>query len=287
MSTPFRFAACNEIFQKNSFAEGCSTLREVGYTGIEIAPFTLRENPAELPADERASIRQTIVQNGLSFVGLHWILMSPQGLHATTPDRAIRERTWQFIRDLAALAVDLNPDASYRPVLVFGSPKQRARVDGASHQEAMNIFVDELARIRPYLEERNVLLLIEPLSPGQCDVLNTLEEAARIIDQLGSPAIQTMFDVHNAIDEALPHAQLIQQYFPYIRHVHVNELDGQEPGRGGYDFSPVLATLQQLKYPGWVSLEAFDFSRSGRQIASGALNHLQRVLASHPTLQTL
>ena len=59
-----------------------------------------------------------------------------------------------------------------------------------------------------------------------------------------------MFDVHNAIDEAEPHAVLVDRYFDRIRHVHVNELDGKHCGAGDYDFKPVLDTLRRRNYRG-------------------------------------
>ena len=69
-----------------------------------------------------------------------------------------------------------------------------------------------------------------------------------------------MFDVHNAIDEAEPHAALVDRYFDVIRHVHVNELDGRHCGTGDYDFKPVFEVLRRRGYKGWISLEAFDFT---------------------------
>ena len=87
-----------------------------------------------------------------------------------------------------------------------------------------------------------------------------------------------MFDTHNAVDETVPHAELIRRYFEYIAHVHVNEMDGREPGTGNYDFGEILSTLWELNYKGWVSLEAFEFSRGADIIAGGALQHLKMEL---------
>jgi sugar phosphate isomerase/epimerase len=122
-------------------------------------------------------------------------------------------------------------------------------------------------------------VLVEALPAAQSDVVRTLEEAAGLVREIASPAIRTMFDVHNAVDEAEPHAALIDRYFELIRHVHVNELDGRHCGTGGYDFAPLFEVLARRAYRGWISLEAFDFSCGGERIAAESLACLQSVIA--------
>ena len=100
-------------------------------------------------------------------------------------------------------------------------------------------------------------------------------EAVEIVREIGSPYVQTMFDVHNAIDEHESHAALVDRYFDFIRHVHVNELDGRHCGAGSYDFRPVLEVLQRRGYAGWVSLEAFDFTPGAERLANESLRHLE------------
>ena len=117
-----RHAICNELFENQPFAEACRDIRQAGYTGIEIAPFTLAEDPATIPSARRRECRDIIASEGLQFVGLHWLMVSPQGLHVTTPDADIRRRSWQHIRHLIDLCADLGPDG----MLVFGSPHQRS-----------------------------------------------------------------------------------------------------------------------------------------------------------------
>ncbi len=43
-------------------------------------------------------------------------------------------------------------------------------------------------------------------------------------------------------------------------------LDGREPGKGDYNFLNLLKKLAELNYDGWVSLEAFDFSRDPHEL---------------------
>src|ERR671936_568973 len=102
-----RHAICNEVYQGWSFHDACKSIRAIGYTGIEIAPFTLAESPRDIPVDQRRQYRGIISSEGLRFVGLHWLMVSPKGLHVTTPDTALREKSWEHIRDLVDLCADL------------------------------------------------------------------------------------------------------------------------------------------------------------------------------------
>jgi sugar phosphate isomerase/epimerase len=253
-------------------AEVCHSIRQIGYTGIEIAPFTLAERPSEITSAERRAHRDAIRNEGLTFVGLHWLMASPAGLHVTTPDRAVREKSWGHVRDLIDLCADLGENA----VMVFGSPKQRGAVDGLSREEATKNYVDGLESVAPHAEQRGVIILVEALPVGQCDVITTLAEAARIVNRIASPAVRTMFDTHNAVDEKESHATLVDRYFDLIRHVHINEMDGRHPGTGTYDFKPLFETLRRRRYPHWVSLEAFDFTPGADTVAAESLRFIEK-----------
>ena len=273
MPCAFRHSMCNEAFGQRPFAETVKAIRHAGYSGVEIAPFTLAESPVDISAGERREYRAAMASEGLAFVGLHWLMVSPPGLHVTTPDDALRQRSWEHIRRLIDLCADLGPGG----VMVFGSPQQRSTTGGLTREEATCHFVDGLASIAPHAESAGVTVLVEALPVAQSDVVQSLAEAAAIVRRIASPAIRTMFDVHNAIDERETHTALVDRYFDLIRHVHVNELDGRHCGTGGYDFRPLLEVLARRGYAGWISLEAFDFSYGGERIAAESLAHLESV----------
>lgn len=278
MPYQFRHSMCNEAFEKRAFAESCKIVRQAGYAGIEIAPFTLAEDPAAITPAQRREYRSAIEGEGLRFVGLHWLMVSPKGLHVTAPDQALRQRSWRHIHNLVDLCADLGDGG----VMVFGSPKQRETTGGLSRQEATRNFVEGIASVAPHAGERGVQILIEALPKDQCDVIQTLEEAVSLVREIDHPAIRTMFDVHNAIHEAEPHHRLVEKYFDFIRHVHVNELDGKHCGTGAYDFKPVLDVLRRRNFAGWISLEAFDFSFGGERIANESLRYLESEIAKLP-----
>ncbi len=278
MSYTFKHAICNEVYQNWTFHDTCKSIRNIGYTGIEIAPFTLAESPADISLERRKQYRGIISSEGLRFAGLHWLMVSPKGLHVTTPDASLRQKSWDHIRDLINLCADLGDGG----VMVFGSPKQRCTVDGSTPEDAKKRYEDGLASVSGLAMQRGVTILVEALPGGQCDVVQTLEEAVEIVRNIASPAVRTMFDSHNAVDEKEPHAVLVDRYFDYIRHVHVNEMDGKHPGTGTYDFKPVLEVLKRRNYAGWVSLEAFDFTPGAERIATESLRYLEREIKQLP-----
>ena len=48
-----RFALCNEMFEERPLTEVCATAKELGYHGLEIAPFTLAQHAGDITAAQR------------------------------------------------------------------------------------------------------------------------------------------------------------------------------------------------------------------------------------------
>lgn len=276
MAFRFRHAICNECFVNWDIADTCRAVKNAGYEGIEIAPFTLSETPAAIPAGRRREVARIIEDAGLEFVGLHWLMVAPKGLHVTTPDVALRGKSWRHIYDLIDLCADLDAGRNGSCVMVFGSPKQREALPGVPLEEAVKRFEDGLAGVADHAAGRGVTLLVESLPKNQCNIVNTVDEAMGMVKAIASRGVETMFDTHNAIDETEPHADVVARHAAHIKHVHVNEVDGGHCGTGDYDFKPVLRKLRDLNYAGWVSLEAFNFEPGGERIANESLRYLEK-----------
>jgi len=265
-----RFAICSETFAGMSFAETCQAARRAGYEGIEIEPAQLSDDPAGLPPARRRELRRMMESEGLGYVGLHAFLKAPAWLHLTTPDTAVRLRTWDYFASLIELAADLGE----KPLMVLGSGKQRAAVDGVTPEDAVAWLTEGLRKMAPLAEQSGVCILLEPVAPHLCNIVNTLAEAMAIVRGIGSPAVQTIFDTHNTAAEKEPLEDLIRRYFGSIRHVHLNEMDGRRPGAGRFPFERILHAFDDLNYAGWLSVEVFDFKPDGETVARLAREHL-------------
>ena len=120
-----KYAICNETFKDWPFQKAFALAAECGYTGIEIAPFTIADYVTRIPTTKRTEVRRQAEKVGLEVVGLHWILAKTHGFHVTSADAAVRGRTVQYLGELARFCADLGGK-----VLVFGSPKQRDLAPG-------------------------------------------------------------------------------------------------------------------------------------------------------------
>lgn len=268
-----KFAICNEIFQGWQLEDAFAFIKDVGYEGVEIAPFTLAERVEQISPEERKRIRQLAEKFGLEIVGLHWLLVSPSGLHLTAPDDSIRKRTKDYFRELICFCSDLGGK-----IMVVGSPKQRSLVPGDTYEEAWERTKAFFSDLLPLAQDCKVTLCIEAL-PNETDFISTLDEAIRFVREINHLNLQTMVDVKSAVNEGLRLDEAVYKAAPHLRHVHANDVNRLGPGMGDVDFTPLAKALKEINYEGFVSVEVFDFSPGAERIAKESLNYLRKVFA--------
>ncbi len=266
-----KFAICNEVFQGWRLEDAFAFVKDVGYDGVEIAPFTLAERVEQISPEERKRIRELAEKFGLEIVGLHWLLVSPPGMHLTTPDDSIREQTKAYFRELIRFCADLGGK-----IMVVGSPKQRSLVAGDTYEAAWERTKAFFADLLPLAEELNVTFCIEAL-PNETNFIPTLEEAIRFVREMNHPNLQTMIDVKSAVNEGLKLDEAVHKAAAYLRHVHANDVNRLGPGMGEVDFTPLAKALKEINYDGFVSVEVFDFTPGAERIAKQSLDYLRKV----------
>lgn len=264
-----RFAICNEVFEGWPWERFCGAAAAIGYQGVEIAPFTLAEDVASLTPERRREIRRQAADAGLEICGLHWLLVSPPGLHIHSRDEAVRGRTVDYLRRLIAFAGDMGA-----PVMVFGSPRQRT-LEGGDAAGARSRMADSFRAVLPDLHAHGVTLCQEALP--ECDFIRTMADAAALVSAVDDSAYALMLDMKSLSAEAEEPAVLAARYLPQVHHVHANDASGRAPGMGETDFLPLARVLTAKNYAGYVSAEPFDYQPDPETVARQGLEYLQQV----------
>lgn len=275
-----KLSLCNEVLRHLDFDAQCRTAAALGYQGLELAPFTLADDPSALTVSDAARLRGIAEAHGLAISSLHWLLVRPEGLSLSTPQAPLHARTVDFLKRLIDFAA-----ACGAQVLVHGSPQQRSPQPGQSADDALARTEAGWAQLAPHAQAAGVVYCIEPLGPSETPVLNTVAQAAAIIDRIGSPALRTMLDLSAAASaETEDAASLLRRFVAsgHIAHVQLNDRNRRGPGQGDTPQAPVIRALRELHYRGWLAVEPFDYHPDALACAAYCAGHVRGLLEATP-----
>ncbi len=280
-----KISLCNEVIAgsgqaKVSFSTQCSMAADMGYDGLEVAPFTLCEHPNDLGPSDRQKILQTAKSHQLEITGLHWLLVSPAGLSITASDAVV----WNLTLDVIKSTIDLCRDLEGQ-VLVHGSPVQRTLPIGEDAYAARQRAIELWGAAGSYAEQQGLVYCIEPLARMETSFVNTIEEAMDIVSEINSSGLQTMIDTSSAgLTEDISVPELIRKWLPQgnIAHVQLNSTNRGAPGDGEDGFYDILLAFKELNYEGVFAVEPFIYKDGGHATAKRALKYLNNVLTSLP-----
>jgi sugar phosphate isomerase/epimerase len=266
-----KFAICNEVFQGWKLEDTLARAAQLGYSGVEIAPFTLANSVTDISTAERQVMREAAARHKIEIAGIHWVLVKPEGLYINHPDRSLRERTANYFCDLVDFCADLGGK-----VMVVGSPKQRNVLPGVSREQAWDWAAATFRNAVAQAEQRAVTICFEPLAPTETNFINTAAEALQFVARVPSPRFKIILDVKAMCSESKPIPQIVRDSSPHFAHFHANDRNLKGPGFGEVDFKPIAAALKAVGYRGFVSVEVFKFEEGAEAIAGQSLEYLRR-----------
>lgn len=267
-----KYSICNELFKDWKLEDVFDYLSKLGYHGIEIAPFTLAEDVRYLDKRYRRTLSEMSSIYGVEIVGLHWLLVSPKGLHINHPDESIRRKTLEYMKAL----IDFNHDIGGR-VLVFGSPKQRNILEGVSKERAWKFTVEFFKETSRYAEDRSSIIAFEPLARHLTNFINTVTEALKLVKDVNEEAFRIILDVYSMTDEGRPYSEIIKEANGFLVHFHANDTNKLGPGFGEADYKDIREGLLAIGYNGFLSVEVFDTSPGIEKIATESIRFLRKI----------
>jgi D-psicose/D-tagatose/L-ribulose 3-epimerase len=240
----------SNIAWSNSFDElAFEKLASLDVAALEIAPTRLWPDWTGQSMESAAAYRKQYQSRGMQIPSLQAILFGK-------PDYklfgAVGQRN-NLVSHLC-LCADIAESLGARR-LVFGAPKNRDR-SGLSDEEAFNIAVDSFAVVGDFYSKKGLILCLEA-NPTQygCNFLTNSQQAARLVRTVHSPGVGLHLDtacMHLAGENI---SNSIHENADILCHFHVSEPNLNHFNEPVIDHASVAATLREIGYKHWISLE--------------------------------
>lgn len=112
--------------------------------------------------------------------------------------------------------------------------------------------LDSLCRLEETAAECGIYIYLEPLNRYQDHMLNTIAEAASIIEQGNFHMVKITGDFYHMSIEEDDISRTLEQYKDHIGHIHIAENHRYQPGTGSIDFRRHMDTLKRIGFDGAV-----------------------------------
>jgi sugar phosphate isomerase/epimerase len=236
-------ARFNAVAFKGNFEDNVRTIAALGYDGVELA---IRD-PALIDAEALLAV---LDEHGLAVpaigTGQAW---GEEGLSFTDPDPAVREAAIRRVCDHIPFA------ARTGAAIIIGLLRGIVR-PGVAHDQAYGWMVEALQRCTAEAGRAGARLALEPINRYETTLINSVPECLDLIAEVASDHLGVLADTFHMNIEDVSIAGSLRKAGRHLFHVHLADSNRWYPGAGHVDFRLVLRTLDEMGYPGYVSIEA-------------------------------
>lgn len=218
-------------------------LKAAGFDGVEIPLFGG-------DTAHYKKIRQELDKNGLKCSA---VTICTTENNPISPDAAIRKKGHEHHKwaiDMLALLGGDNLCGPYHSAIGVFSGK------GPTADE-LNWGADVIRQSAEYAKQNNVTLALEYLNRFECYFLTTARDTKAFVKKVNHPSFRMMYDTFHANIEEKNLPQTIKEVIDVVAHVHISENDRGTPGTGHVHWDETFRTLREVKYDGWLVIEAF------------------------------
>lgn len=222
-------------------------LKDAGYDGVELPIF-------DGTPEHYRKVGEAIRDNGLRCTGVG--IIPDEAKNCTSKNPLVREAGLAHLKwaidCLEAAGGELLCGPFYQPLATFtGNPPTDEEKSGA---------VEVHKHAARYAAQKDIKLSVEPLNRFECYLLNTVADAAAIVDAVAEPNYGLLYDTFHANIEEKDPVGVIAPHADRINHVHLSENDRGTPGKGHVPWPETFRAIRSTDYDQWYVIEAFGRS---------------------------
>jgi sugar phosphate isomerase/epimerase len=235
MTVPLRIA-CSESAAMSSLNETWSLVCGCGIAAIEVCggPENLRRRLPDLRAARRRGVAFSTLCLGPPFLGQ---------LETHAIGGAVRS-----IKEAISVTADIEASGLVMPIA--GPPSL-----GDANRELPQYALNAVAELAEHASSVDVRIYLEPLNRYEDGLVNTLQQALTLCDEIGDESLAVCGDVFHMNIEEPDVAASIHAAGARLGHVHIADSNRRQPGAGHIDFRQTLGALREEDYDGWLALE--------------------------------
>ena len=177
------------------------------------------------------------------------------------PDRDLRgtaaaQKTGlAYMKRLLDQMVELDCPSLIGPV--YSSVGRADAVPDPEKKKQWATAVKNLKQLCQYAEKRGRTICLEPLNRFETDFINTVDQALKMVKDVGSPALKLHLDTFHMNIEEKDQAKAIRKAGKLLGHFHACGSDRGTPGNDHINWPPIVAALKSIRYNGDVVIESF------------------------------
>lgn len=218
-------------------------LKKTGFDGVELPVF-------EGTASHYQTIARELKNQGLACTTV--TVVGPEQ-SPISPDASVRRAALdrhKWVIEMTAILGGENLCGPYHsPLGVFSGT-------GPTEDEKSRA-VEVLRQSAEFAKQHKVTLAIEYLNRFECYFLTTASQAKELVQRVNHPSFRTMYDTFHANIEEKSPAAGVNAMAGHFVHVHISESDRGTPGTGMVHWDETWKALKDVKYDGWMVIEAF------------------------------
>ncbi|WP_219835035.1 sugar phosphate isomerase/epimerase [Paenibacillus sp. R14(2021)] len=236
----FKYSYNSLVYYGEDFARSVERLGRFGYDGIELV--------GEPSGYDYSEVRRLTADHGLKVSSICSIFNAQRDLGH--PDKAVRMQAVNYVKEVAEMAAEVGAPT------IIAAPVANMRIrELGSREEEWKWAVEGIRTAGEYASSLGVSLCIEAWNRFESYMLNRLDQAAAMRAEVGLANVGIMGDTfHMNIDES-DAAEAIRQSGDALIHIHLADSNRAAPGTGHTDFVPILRSLKEIRYDGYLTFE--------------------------------